>query len=162
MGALGIIARSQMRPKSQERLEILKLEMGLIQGIFNKYDDLIFRNRNWFITIWLGAIGLSFSVGDPDITYMAVLSAVLYWFLEGMMRHQYWYKYVIRYRAIREWLNDSEDDSISIYDLTNHYGERSTRWERIHNSFLKLEPTILGVFMAAGAIVAHILVSNNG
>lgn len=92
--------------------------MGLIQGTFDKYYDLIFRNRNWFITIWAGAIGLAFTVKDPRIALLAILAAVLYWFLEGMMRHQYWYKYVIRYRAIREWLNNSELDSISIYDLT--------------------------------------------
>jgi len=32
-----------MRPDPKERLEILKVEMSLIQGTFDKYDDLIFR-----------------------------------------------------------------------------------------------------------------------
>ena len=85
-----------MRPDSKERLEILKIEMSLIQGTFDKYDDLIFRNRNWFITIWVGAIGLAFTLKDPRITLLAVLASLLYWFTEGLMRHQYWYKYVIR------------------------------------------------------------------
>ena len=110
-----------MRPDKKEKLEILKVEMGLIQGTFDKYDDLIFRNRNWFITIWVGAIGLAFTIKDPRITYLAVLAALMYWVLEGMMRHQYWYKYVIRYRTIREWLNGSESEEISVYDLNVTY-----------------------------------------
>ncbi len=150
-----------MRPESSEKLEILKIEMGLIQGTFDKYDDLIFRNRNWFITIWAGAIGLGFTVKDPQISLLAVLASILYWFLEGMMRHQYWYKYVIRYRAIREWLNESESESISVYDLTNHYGYRPTKWERFHNSFFKLEPTMLGIFMAASALLVYGLIPSN-
>ncbi|PTY38706.1 hypothetical protein BGP77_11035 [Saccharospirillum sp. MSK14-1] len=143
-----------MRPNDEQKLEILKVEMSLIQGVFDKYDDLIFRNRNWFITIWAGAIGLAFTVKDPRITYLAVLAAGLYWSLEGMMRHQYWYKYVIRYRSIREWLNNSEEEEISIYDLTNHYGKRAEKWERFHNSFFKLEPTLLGIIMVASALIA--------
>lgn len=147
-----------MRPDTTERLEILKVEMSLIQGIFNKYDDLIFRNRNWFITVWAGAIGLAFTLSAPALTYMSLLASVLYWFTEGLMRFQYWYKYVVRYRAIREWLNRSESEEISVYDLTNHHGGRAMFWERFHNSFFKLEPSLLSVILALGAIVANFFV----
>ncbi|MDA0143976.1 hypothetical protein GL177_09435 [Vibrio toranzoniae] len=150
-----------MRPDNKDRLEILKVEMTLIQGTFDKYDDLIFRNRNWFITLWAGAIGLAFTIKDPRITFLAVLAALLYWFLEGMMRHQYWYKYVIRYRAIRDWINKSEKESISVYDLTNHYGQRAKKWERIKSSFFKLEPTLLGTIMVVSALVSYKLVPIN-
>ncbi|MDE1465790.1 hypothetical protein [Spartinivicinus poritis] len=150
-----------MRPDSKEKLEILKVEMSLIQGTFDKYDDLIFRNRNWFITIWISAIGLAFTIKDPRIVFLAVLAAALYWLLEGMMRHQYWYKYVVRYRAIRKWLNDPVSDSISVYDLTNHYGQRATKWERAKNSFFKIEPSLLGIVMAVSAMVAYTLVPTN-
>lgn len=152
---------SSMRPDSNEKLEILKIEMTLIQGIFNKYDDLIFRNRNWFITLWIGAIGLAFTIKDPSLSYLAVLASALYWFTEGMMRFQYWYKYVVRYRAIRQWLNESESQSISIYDLTNKHVGQAGIWERFHNSFFKLEPTLLGVVLAAGALYVHGMVPNS-
>lgn len=147
-----------MQPNDEQKLEILKVEMSLIQGTFDKYDDLIFRNRNWFITIWAGAIGLAFTIKDPEITYLGVLAAGLYWFLEGMMRNQYWYKYVVRYRAIRAWLNESSEEPISVYDLTNHYGVRASKWETAKNSFFKLEPAVLGLFMALSALVAYCLV----
>lgn len=77
------------------------------------------------------------------------------------MRHQYWYKYVVRYRAIREWLNSSISETISIYDLTNHYGQRPGRRERVKNSFLKLEPSLLSVVMIVSAIIAYTLVPTN-
>lgn len=147
-----------MRPDSKEQLEILKVEMGLIQGIFNKYDDLIFRNRNWFITIWVGAIGLAFTVNEPNLSLLAILASAIYWVTEGLMRFQYWYKYVVRYRAIRKWLNEPISVSISFYDLTNHYGERAGKWERIRNSFFKLEPSILGIFLATTAGFIYSLV----
>lgn len=147
-----------MRPDSKQKLEILKVEMSLIQGTFDKYDDLIFRNRNWFITIWVGAIGLAFTIKDPTIIFLSVLASLFYWFTEGMMRHQYWYKYVIRYRAIREWLNNSSSEYISVYDLTNHYGIRSTSWERIRYSFFKLEPTLLSLIMLISDIFIYCFV----
>lgn len=147
-----------MRPSEDQKLEILKIEMSLIQGTFDKYDDLIFRNRNWFITIWTGAIGLAFTINDPKITYLGLLAAFLYWFLEGMMRNQYWYKYVVRYRAIRSWLNEDTNEDISVYDLTNHYGMQAKWRETARQSFFKIEPTLLGFFMAISALVAYFLV----
>lgn len=147
-----------MRPDPKEKLEILKLEMDLIQGIFNKYDDLIFRNRNWFITLWSGAIGLAITTNQSFLALLGVVVSIIYWIMEGMMRYQYWYKYVVRYRAIRSWLNESEVDAISIYDLTNHYGTRSNRIEKIRNSFIKPEPSLLFGLLFIGAVAVFIVI----
>jgi hypothetical protein len=148
-----------MKLDSTQRLEILKLEMQLIQSTLDKYDDLIFRNRNWFITIWTGAIGLSFTINSTAVPILAAFVAAIYWFIEGMMRHQYFYKYVVRYRVVREWVNDSKTEAeISIYDLTNHFGTQPPRWERIRQSFLKLEPTVVYLLMASSAIVVRQLI----
>jgi hypothetical protein len=149
-----------MRPSDKERLEILKIEMQLIQGTLDKYDDLIFRNRNWFITIWTGAIGLSFTIKSPTVPLLAIFLAAIYWFIEGMMRHQYWYKYVIRYRAVRTWLNESKAMYISVYDLTNHFGEQPSQMQRFRKSFFKLEPSLVYLFMGLGAVVVRYLISN--
>jgi hypothetical protein len=102
-----------------ERFEILKIELSLIQATLDKYDDLIFRNRNIFITLWIACIGLAFTIKSADITLLAAFLSLMYWFLEGMMRHQYWYKYVCRYRFLRDSLNKDEIDisEISVYDF---------------------------------------------
>jgi len=145
-----------MRPDVKERLEILKIEMTLLQSTFDKYDDLIFRNRNWFITLWAGAIGLAFTTDVREASILAAGVGLLYWCIEGTMRYQYWYKYVVRYRAVREWLNEPGSDSISVYDLTNHYGESVGNWERFRKSVFKLEPSLLALFLILSASVVFI------
>ena len=148
-----------MKLDLKERLEMLRVEMQLLQGTLDKYDQLIFQSRNWFITVWLGAIGLSFSIGAPDVALLAVASAGIYWLFEGLMRHQYWYKYVLRYRAIRDWLNDPDsDEALSVYDLTNHYGKRPANWPWFKKSFFKLEPTIVYLLMPMAAFAAKYFV----
>jgi hypothetical protein len=143
-----------------ERFEILKIELSLIQTRFDKYDDMIFRGRNAFITLWLAAIGLSFTIKSLTVTWLAVFLSILYWFLEGMVRHQYWYKYVDRYRFLRDSLNNPEADisRISVYDLTNkNHRSSSSRWHEIKPCFLKLEPSVLYGAMGGAALLLWLL-----
>lgn len=150
-----------MEFKREERFEILKVEMGLIQSTLDKYDDLIFRNRNWFITIWTGAIGLGFTIRSDWLLLLAIVVSILYWFIEGMMRHQYWYKYVLRYRTLRNQINSESGtlDDLYLYDLTNHYmsSERDA-CERLKKSFFKLEPTVVYGGMSLSALLIWYLV----
>lgn len=143
-----------------QRFEILKTELSLIQSTLDKYDDLIFRGRNFFITLWLASIGLAFTIKSTAVPLLAVALSVLYWFLEGMMRHQYWFKYVDRYRFIRGQINKPEFKlaSISVYDLTNHF-HRLPRpwWARIRVCFFKIEPTVLYGVMGCAALVLWLL-----
>jgi hypothetical protein len=147
-----------MKLTKKERFEVLKLEMGLIQNTLDKYDDLIFRNRNWYITLWTGAVGLGISSQKVYLLFLAILLTVLYWFIEGVMRHQYWYKYVDRYRTIRERLNTPAKIQVplSAYDLTNHYNRGEiTGLEKLKRSFFKLEPLIVFSSMGIAAAVVH-------
>lgn len=136
--------------------------MGLVQATLDKYDDLIFRSRNWFITVWMGAIGLSFTIGSADLLLLAVFAAFVYWFIEGMMRHQYWYKYVTRYRALREWVNSDNSEAIAVYDLTNSLGRQPGRWERFHKCFFKVEPTVVYILMGLAAMVVRGVLAKGG
>jgi hypothetical protein len=149
-----------MQLNDDQRLAILKLEMGLVQTTLDKYDDLIFRSRNWFITIWMGAIGLSFTIRSADLPLLAVFAAFLYWFIEGMMRHQYWYKYVTRYRALREWVNSDNSEAIAIYDLTNSLGRQPGRWKRFYKCFFKVEPATVYILMGLAAVVVRGVLTN--
>lgn len=149
-----------MHLDDEQRLEILKLEMGLIQSTLDKYDDLIFRSRNWFITIWMGAIGLSFTIKSAELPLLAVFTAFLYWFIEGMMRYQYWYKYVTRYRALRDWVNSDQAEAISVYDLTNSLGYQPGWWKRIRKCFFKIEPAFVYIPMGLATIVVRGMLAN--
>ena len=144
----------------EQRFEILKIELSLIQSRFDKYDDLIFRGRNLFVTLWLACLGLSFTIKSVVVPWLAVALSVLYWFLEGMMRHQYWFKYVDRYRFLRDWINKPGADisHISVYDLTNtaHRVSKSRR-HQIKACFFKLEPTVLYAVMGVSAFLLWLL-----
>lgn len=67
-----------MKLDDKERFEILKIEMGLIQGTLDKYDDFIFKSRNWFISLWLGAIGLAFTTRTPRVALLGSAAAGIY------------------------------------------------------------------------------------
>lgn len=144
-----------------QRFEILKTELSLLQQTLDKYDDLIFRGRNIFITLWVASIGLSFTVKSSAFPLLAVLLSILYWFLEGMMRHQYWLKYVDRYRFIRNQINSESFDlaEMPIYDLTNHYRKNEqAKWNRIKICFFKIEPSISFGVMGASALLIWFLI----
>jgi len=144
----------------KQRFEILKIELSLIQSRFDKYDDMIFRGRNSFITLWLACLGLAFTIKSLAVPWLAILLSILYWFLEGMVRHQYWFKYVSRYRFLRDWLNKPDGDisAISVYDLTNtKHRPSQSRWNEIKPCFLKLEPSVLYGVMGAAALLVWVL-----
>lgn len=150
-----------MQIEEKESLEIIKMEMGLIQNTLDKYDDLIFRNRNWFITLWMGTMGATFTFNEKLLPVFSILLAIFYWFIEGMMRHQYWYKYVLRYRTLRDKFNTpgTKISDVSLYDLTNHYMEdHGTSSDRLNRSFFKLEPSIVYGVMAMGSLLIWLLI----
>jgi hypothetical protein len=65
-----------MNISENQKFEIIKMEMELIQTTIDKYDDLIFRNRNWFITLWIAAIGLAFTIGEPLVFLFTIALSV--------------------------------------------------------------------------------------
>lgn len=73
-----------MKLSVDQKFDLLKLEMELIQKTLDKYDDLIFRNRNWFITLWAGTVALSFTHSKISPLY-ALYLVILFWFIEGLM-----------------------------------------------------------------------------
>jgi hypothetical protein len=148
---------------SDQRFEILKIEISLIQSTLDKYDDLIFRGRNSFITLWLAALGLSFTIKSEVVPLLVVVISAVYWLLEGMMRYQYWFKYVDRYRFLRDNINASDflPSSIPVYDLTNHIRRvPPSRWSKFKACFLKREPLFLYGLMGAMSLALWFLLQN--
>ena len=146
----------------EEKLEILKLEMGLLQATLDKYDDLIYRNRNWFITLWAALIALSFTNNIKFIPLLGIGLAIVYWLLEGVLRYKSWYKNVNRYREIRDSINSKEFDidNISIYDLTNKYGKTKVKFsEKITACFFRMEALFLYLIMVGASIIIYLIIN---
>ena len=151
-----------MMLNKDEKLEILKLEMGLLQSTLDKYDDLIYRNRNWFITLWAAMIGLSFTNNIYFLPLFGIGLALVYWLLEGVLRYKSWYKNVNRYREIRDALNSKDFDinQISIYDLTNKYGKQEYKiGEKISACFFRMEAIFLYLIMVGASLVIYFIIN---
>ena len=142
------------------RLELWKIEMQLLQNVFNKYDDLIFRSRNWFITLWMAIVGFALSQRLPDFVLVASCLSIIYFILEFLFRFFYFQKYIYRYRALRDHLNDpsSTADSFSLYDLTSDKKKLASMRKKLKDSLFKPEPIIMYLIFAIGGIVLWWLV----
>ena len=148
---------------AEQRFDILKIELSLIQATFDKYDDLIFRSRNSFVTLWLAGLGFAFTIKSDAVPLLVLALSVVYWFLEGMMRHQYWFKYVDRYRFLRNNINSPEPAlaKISVYDLTNHFCRTPIgAFAKFKACFLKVEPSVLYGIMGFLAFGVWLLLRN--
>ncbi|HEV2416414.1 MAG TPA: hypothetical protein VGX94_01285 [Terriglobia bacterium] len=140
-----------------ERFEVLKLEISLLQSRFDKFDGLIFQMRGWLITIVAGLLGAAISLKNGQLTFLAAGAAILFYFLETLWR-QNWFKYVIRYRRIRDALHRGEGiRDLTPYDLTDFYGNRPGWYSRLWNNLWSFERFLFCGSLALGSLVVHAL-----
>ncbi len=136
----------------KDRLQILINEMNLIQGRLDKYDDLIFRNRGWTVTIIIALLGSALSFKKNELAILALFVLLLSYFIEILWRWLYMHKYVVRYEFIRDSLHDNKPiDSFAVYDLTHKYG-KSPEWSsKMKHCVYKLEPFVfyIGLVLAS-------------
>ena len=155
-----------------QRFELLKLEMELLHSSIDKYDTQITNMRNWFISVWTGAVGAALVADVPIFFVLGSSLAIFCWLLEGTVRRKRWYKYVTRYRTLNQALNGGEFDfsDVSIYDLSNKFLPDITRAKLKHleivypptfrKAFFKLEAMMLYGFFCAGGIVLWVIAQN--
>ncbi len=138
---------------SDQRVEIIKIEMTLLQSRFDKYDDAILRSRGWLVTIVTALLGTTLTLKTPDLAVLSCVITVLFYVLEISWRMAYWYKYVDRYRLIRDTLNKQQSiDSLPLYDLTNHHSPKTNWFRRFVDCILWGEPLLFYVILAAGSL----------
>lgn len=145
-----------MTLRIDDRLELIKLEMQLLQQRLTKYDELIWAVRGWAVTLTVALTGwASTKLENPGamlfVLRIAVFVPVLFWIEEGMLRAGYVAKYIDRYRLLRAFLNESSSDleKIPLYDLTSHQAGRTPRSHRFFHSFFRLESTFLFLVLLA-------------
>jgi len=146
----------------EHRMELLKLELQSLGSVLDKYDDMILRQRNWFITLWMACTGAALSLKSPQVMLLGVVLALVYFAMEGITRYQSWFKYVVRYRTLRDALNNGRPlDALSVYDLTNKYmDDHETATLRLRKSVLKWDAVFIYVIMATGSVVMWWMLTN--
>jgi hypothetical protein len=141
-----MLKRSEVTDDDQRN--ILLKEMDILQKVFDKYDDWIFKLRAGCVTAVLALLSISFSKTQIDLRVLTAFVPLVSWLIEGMIRWDHWYGYVERYLTIGRFLNDARSPEIYIYDLKNYRGNNRRDWRQLLNhatlrsSFGKIEPVV--------------------
>ena len=109
------------------QLDLLKLELGTINGIIERIDGITQATKNWSVVTWAGGVGLALS--QPALRRFVVLTAILpmlFWFIDAVWRRLQ-ARSIYRMRKIREFVNN---DGLA----------RSFEMGRLHG-FVVLDPT---------------------
>src|SRR6266567_7591469 len=140
------------------QLEILKVEMNLLQTRFDKFDDLIFRMRGWLFTIVATLLGGAISLKKVQLATLATGMPILFYLFESFWRLD-WFKYVLRYRHIRDALHTNKSiEDFAPYDLTDKYGN-APGWRRgLSNTLWSLERFVFFASLALCSLVVRRLV----
>ncbi len=108
----------------EEKLELLKVELPLIQSRFDKYDDLSSRGRNIAVTITVASIGAAFAYDESNILLLSTIANIAFLFLEWFNKHYFFNKLVERHEVVRAVLNGKIPlDDIVIYDPFNDFSQ---------------------------------------
>lgn len=153
-----MVGTSATNPSLTEdrRFEILKTELSLLQSRMDKYDDLIFRNRGWMVTIIAALMAGSVQLKSPSFALIASALPFPFLPLEVLWRWNYLSRHTMRYKTIRHALNEEQCfRKLPLYDLTDHY--RPGPWKRGQRFrlSLKIEMLIFYGFMVSIASAAR-------
>jgi hypothetical protein len=89
-------------------------ELRLIQPTIDKFDDISFRIKNWFLTIFAGVAGYSIVGEERDLLWLNFLVIIIFYIYEVTYREAQG-AFLKRSRKIQEYLRQDkvEDDEKS-------------------------------------------------
>jgi len=144
----------------QKKFELMKLEISLLQDVFNKYDDWILKIRFYSFIILISFLGL-YSTREPNYySYYITFVPIFLYIHESFIRYKYLHKFEQRFRQIRNQIN-IDDTRYPTFDPTAAYTRKGDDFnkKRIKNSFLKKESIIY--YMIQLIFTASILILFN-
>ena len=95
--------------ENQKRNELWD-ELKLLQSIINKFDDIAFRVKNWFLTIFMAVTGYAIVNNKPGLLVFNFAIIIIFYIYETSIRVTHG-DFLKRFRDVQEILrNDSEED----------------------------------------------------
>jgi hypothetical protein len=112
---------------NEKQRKALWEELRLIQDTINKFDDITFKIKSWFITIFVAVTGYSMSQSKPALLMLNFLFIVMFYMYEVTYRLPLG-AFLRRSREIQRALRGEEEDkkSISSPNLDRHLLDTST------------------------------------
>lgn len=87
------------------QLRMLERGAGEVQAQIARLDDVLFKLKASFVTIWIAVIGWSATIGRNDLLPLTLIVVLAFWMLEGVFRAAQ-IRFVDRARRITALLND--------------------------------------------------------
>lgn len=142
--------------KPDQRLDIVKDEYIMLQGFYEDIDERCITIKGWSITVGLAALGGGF-VYDEFLFLGALLSGLLFWYLEGYYRGLSYY-FSKRIQEIEKHLREDEIEELVPLQVYHSWGRNfeksgSQTW-RYMRKRLNLLPHL---FIAAAGIGLYAL-----
>jgi hypothetical protein len=88
------------------QLRMLEKGVSEIQGQIARLDDLLFKLKATFVTIWVAVIGWSATLKSNELISLALIVVLAFWMLEGVFRAVQ-ARFIDRAREFTSLLNDA-------------------------------------------------------
>lgn len=85
-------------------------ELKLLQPIIDKFDDVTFKIKNWFITIFIAVSGYSIAKNKPELQLLIIFLVLIFYFYEITYRTAH-KAFLARCREIQAVLRSERDFS---------------------------------------------------
>jgi hypothetical protein len=72
--------------KIKNRVDVLKSEYIMLEGFYEDIDRRCFTIKSWSITVAVGAIGAGLIYGKEVLLWVALVSALVFWYIEAKWR----------------------------------------------------------------------------
>ena len=127
-----------------EKEQIMRLwdELRMVQGTIDKIDDITFRVKSWFVTIFVAVTGYSITKSEPGLMLLNFFFIVMFYMYEITYRIPL-RAFLMRSREIQEVLRGEKEDETSMqypyldkYLLDTSEIEEDSKWLKF---FLKLK-----------------------
>jgi hypothetical protein len=130
----------------------------MLQGVFDKYDNIRLQTRILSATLCLVIMGFSIQQDIRTISLFSIIASLLFFFVESYWRGRYGKKYVHRYRHIRYHINNGLPlAAISVLDLTDTYKGVPRRLDRVLESMKEPEQVVFYSILACGGLAVWVL-----
>lgn len=149
-----------MNLSREEKLEIIKIEISLLQSWFDKYDEIIFRARCLLATGFIAVLGFMINKNMFQLTKLLIGVDIFFYLFEILWLYRYWTRRTLRYQLIQYTLNKTPENiiKIPIFDPTYSRGKNNTRSKRLKIWIKKCdEPSLFYASLIVGVLLVRCL-----
>lgn len=116
-------------------------ELNLLQGVINKFDDITFKIKSWFITIFVAVIGYSIAQSKPGLLILNIFFIGMFYFYEVTYRISHG-AFLKRFRDVEAALRENRE-------MTSDEQPPNLDWHLFQTQEVKPDSRLFNFFSAS-------------